>query len=631
MAQLFMINMATQAATKLLGRTFDDLYDFLKDKATLTIDKTRVQRRIPDLVSRINSFRMVKTLWQMERPVDVEEFYCASNVLIPTNTKSSRIAKQTKRKRKKIDVVSDFGSIGNIVIKGIAGQGKSIFLRHLLIREFEQGQRIPVFIELRKIREGESLLDHVTRFLDILDLKIDTRIFRILARSGKFVFFLDAFDEIPEKEKHRIFNQLEFLALSSPGSQFIVTTRPHSSVEMSTLFTVTTLDYLINKEYQSVIRKLSANNQFANSLIKAIKEHKSTLSDLLCTPLLVTLLIIEYASFQRLPEQMPDFYESIFDVLLQRHDQTKPGFVRQRLCSLNDHQYRHVFNAFCFESMKIDKSELLVSEIKKAISKAMQAFGIDEDPINFLKDISRVTCLVLHEGEEYRFIHKTVQEYYAASFIESRPDHLVSNFYSACKSDYFIFFKWNQVLEFLSDIDKYRYYKYYLIPLCHKWLDVDDDKYLVQGFPTSTPELTKRVLGGFIIGLESSSDNAIHSLNLDTLSQILPEVEYLDLFELDYSGLLSQIKNNTISINRELFKRNYFESILDSKLDSKQARRKQKELEITVEQIFEEGFFVNELTSLATRIIHDIYDTWKQAYSYIKREESLDITSDIGI
>ncbi|GAJ19055.1 unnamed protein product, partial [marine sediment metagenome] len=103
MVQPSMSGTPIDVATTLLNRTVNDLYDFLKDKITFTIDKSRLQRQIPELVNRINSFRMVKTLWQMDFPVDVEQFYCSSYVLIPRSTDSSLIGRKSPRKRKKID------------------------------------------------------------------------------------------------------------------------------------------------------------------------------------------------------------------------------------------------------------------------------------------------------------------------------------------------------------------------------------------------------------------------------------------------------------------------------------------------------------------------------------------------
>ncbi len=608
---------ATEAARILLGRSIDDVYELIKDKVSFQFEKAAIQRKIPHLVTRINNLRKVKTLWQMERPVDLESFYCPSNTIIPLGNEGPRITHQPTRKRKTIDDLSDFGDVGNIVIRGIAGQGKSMFLRHLLIREFEKGLRIPVFVELRKIKGNETLLEHINRFLDVFGLdKIDNRLFKVLTASGKFVFFLDAFDEIPEEQKQILFSQIENLASGSPTSQFVVTTRPDTLIEMSPLFTVTTLDYLENKEYQSLVRKLSENSQTAKALIQAIEEKQSTLADLLCTPLLVTLLIIEYASFQKLPQRMSEFYETIFDVLLQRHDGTKPGFVRKRLCSINDRQYRSTFDAFCFESMKSGKSLFTGDEIKGIISKAIQTINLTEDPMNFLEDISKATCLVLREGREYHFIHNTVKEYYAGSFIKNRPDSTVTIFYGKCISDTDLYYKWREVLEFLSDIDKYRYCKYYLLPLCHLFFNADDEC-LSKGYPLTTIQLVKQVLGSCLIGLGGTAGHA-SLLQFKNMPEIINSDDYVDkFFEIDYSELISKIESKAISIHLPESAKE-FPNLLPETV-------KKKTSIISVSQIIDEGILVPELTSIASEMIIKIYQRWEQAYKYVKAEEAVDV------
>jgi len=311
--------MAGTAAIKAFENVIDDLYNFLKSRVGYTIKVRNAKRKIPTLLSRMQTVRLVKTLWQVDTAVDVESFYCDSHVITPR-------VKAKKERRLKIDNLSDFGKVSNIVVRGIAGQGKSIFLRHLCVREFENGKRIPVFIELRRIQENETIFEHITRYLDILDLQIDNELFKHLLQSGKFVFFLDGFDEILEEHKQRILNELENLSAYSTNSPFIITTRPKTAIEMSACFDVYTLDDLRGTEYKTVIRKLTQSPTYANTLIKAISTN-SIILQLLCTPLLITLLIISYKSYPKLPDKLSDFYDSIFLFYLG-------GMTAQNLVSL---------------------------------------------------------------------------------------------------------------------------------------------------------------------------------------------------------------------------------------------------------------------------------------------------------
>lgn len=613
------MGLGTSAAAKIYSNVFDDLYTFLKGKAKKTLERRKVQERLPTLIANIQNVRKVKTLWQVDFAVDVESFYCDSRVIWPET-------KTRKEKRKKIDTVSDFNCIKNIVVRGIAGQGKSIFLRHLCIKEFETSQRIPVFIELRRIQHAETVLDHISRFLDILDLPIDRELFKVLSKSGKFVFFLDGFDEIGEAQKLGILNELEYLAASSPKCQFIVTSRPNSPIEMSPLFDVLTLDNLRGEEYKKVIQKLAFSSDYATMLISKIESHKANVAQLLCTPLLVSLLLISYKSFQKLPERLSDFYESIFYVLLQRHNGTKPGFIRPRRCSINDNQYREIFDALCFESKKRHNFSFSYNEVYKIVGQAMGLCKINEDPDNYIKDVKKVTCLILEEGNEYRFIHKSVQEYYAASFIKNRPENIARRFYEACLT-YRVAAQWREVLEFLAEIDRYRYSKYYLLPLCRKWLAVENDNNLLGRCPPMTLSRAKNIVGDYVLGFHKQGEERLYSLFFSGLSHLLDERDYVsDIFNLGYRNLVRALRKEEIKANEQLIADHYYKLGLkfpDVLFESKD------EIVIMVGQVIEEGYLTNEFESIANKIAHRIYKIWKEAYHFTSREDSFDITSQI--
>jgi hypothetical protein len=83
----------------------------------------------------------------------------------------------------------------------------------------------------------------------------------------------------------------------------------------------------------------------------------------------------------------------------------------------------------------------------------------------------KITCLLVKDGEEYCFIHKSVQEYYAAAFITRKPDVVVQDIYRKL-SEGRGYEMWAQELRFLSEIDPYRYNKYGLIPTLSKFVNI---------------------------------------------------------------------------------------------------------------------------------------------------------------
>ncbi|MFH0258682.1 hypothetical protein ACGRL8_17000 [Vibrio rumoiensis] len=78
-----------------------------------------------------------------------------------------------------------------------------------------------------------------------------------------------------------------------------------------------------------------------------------------------------------------------------------------------------------------------------------------------LSDCIKNTCLLLEEGFNYHFIHKSIREYHSAKFISSSPNELKERFYTIAKNSTY---KYRIELDFLSVIDEHYFNKYFLLP-----------------------------------------------------------------------------------------------------------------------------------------------------------------------
>jgi len=433
----------------------------LGDKGTKVLKHLRNEKEIGRLYNQLAKIRLVKTLGQLEKAVDLQQFYCDSHVYLNSDS-----AKRNSRQRKKIARISDFPDKANILVEGIAGQGKSIFLRYLCGQEIYRGEYIPVFAELRRIQEGQSFVDFLIKTLKTFHIDVDSEMLGELANSGKLLILLDAFDEVLEEEKSRVLMEIEDFAGEYEGARLIVTSRPGIGISSSPKFEVVRLSDLEGEEYIAVINMISEDSEKSEELIKKIKSNKGGIRDLLLTPLLVTLLVIQYKSFRELPEQLSDFYDSLFQTLLKRHDGVKPGYARKRKCKINDIQYRQVFEVFCLLSKNQTYRAFKHVDAYRIAVDSLGERKLKCDGDAFLSDIVSVTCLLVKDGEEYRFIHKSVQEYYSASCIKNMPDILIKSAYANLISDGI--WKFHQELMFLEEIDPYRYRKFGLLPFLYK-------------------------------------------------------------------------------------------------------------------------------------------------------------------
>lgn len=528
--------------------------NLVSEKLIEEFSKAKLKKRIGQLYTKTEQVGLVKTLLVVNDPVDLHEFYCDSYVWIDGQ-------------RKKISEVKSLGTIDNILIEGIAGQGKSIFMRYLCVTELPKGGYLPIFIELRRIQVGETLIDHIQRNLATLGLEITGIAFDKFIKYTNLLLLLDGFDEVCEKEKSRIINEIELLIAKNEVLRVIISSRPHSGMEVSTHFKVIKMANLDGKEYQKLVRKLIKDTSRADALIEFIEEHWDQWENLLTTPLTVTILVLSYLTKMTLPPILPEFYDQLFYVLLVWHDLNKsPRFRRERECVLSDDMYRQVFEAICFLAKSQNYLSLDHDRLCELTSEALELYEQDIDASKFIKDIVNITSLILREGTYYHIIHKSVQEYFTASFIKRKPDSpRAIQFYR--HKIHKTSARWSGELLFLSHIDKYQYNKHFYLPGICKWLGIT--KNALQGpRPKATIDSIKAKIGSAYVfafdlkqnqcdGLFLTGISDYHWLFDHKMGEALVTLKYEPVLRAIETGALTQfIDNRTQFVNppkRDLF------------------------------------------------------------------------------
>jgi NACHT domain. len=175
---------------KLIEQITMDYYICTKEAFTTKAAKVQIVNDINKLHNKIEEVGKVKTIWQTEKAVPLSSFYCDTRILV----EGQRLTAKS---------INDINLPGNILVEGIAGQGKSMFMRNLCIRELEYGAVIPVFIELRRLLDENHLLPTIFSRMKEMEFNIDEDLFKYLCANNKIVLLLDGFDEVSEKlQKH---------------------------------------------------------------------------------------------------------------------------------------------------------------------------------------------------------------------------------------------------------------------------------------------------------------------------------------------------------------------------------------------------------------------------------------------
>lgn len=441
-------------AIGLLKKPIDAVLSLASGKAKDALALVKAEHRIKTVYQKLNATQKVKTIWDVDRARSLSTFYYPAKI-------------RTEGGSQLLTDIDDLPS-NAVILSGTVGQGKSILLRHLLGREMRSGARIPVFIELRKVPATGLEVYLRDSFNDLLDIHGHPEIFELFSKTGKVSLLLDGFDEIEPSKTQEMMSAIDRLASRFSEARIIVTSRPKSGIETSALFDVVHIAPLSDSDFSGFFSKiLQKDRQLASMITNAVMNSKPVKS-VASTPLLATLLTIVYRSTQRIPTSFAEFYDELFQILLVRHDRSK-AYSRKRKTSLGDREIQRVFEAFCFKSHAEGRS-VITKDQALAISKLSiegQEVQCRED--DFLADVVHVTCLLQEDGNHIEFVHESVREFFAAKYIGSRPDEVVRKFYERLPSAG-NWRKWEQVVGFLGQLDKYRASRLYLIPIARRFL-----------------------------------------------------------------------------------------------------------------------------------------------------------------
>ncbi len=315
-----------------------------------------------------------------------------------------------------------------IVIMGIGGLGKTMHMRHFCINAVEKKCKIPVFISLRAFNdcqiEKKSFEELVYDRLTIFGFKLKYEYFKYSLESDKYLFLLDGYDEISSSKRNQISTKLQDFTQRYSGNCFIISSRETEDVYSWDNFKIFSLCPLEHRQSVQLIWKLDFTYEIKKSFIDELNSKKlSKYVSFISVPLLLSILFLTYADNMIIPETLKDFYERAFDTMLYRHDRLeKHGFIRELESGISYEKYRTVFIYFCFISYFKDQYSFTERGLIDLIAFAAQKNKIDIDSYKYKNDLIEATCMLIKDGQEYTFIHRSFQEYFAALYISQKSD-----------------------------------------------------------------------------------------------------------------------------------------------------------------------------------------------------------------
>jgi hypothetical protein len=316
-------SIASAIAEKLVAAIFDTA----SDAAKAVPGQLRFSMRIgfdAYVKALIVRHSTIKTLLYRETPQYIYTFY------VPLDLRSSETRLLNAS-------VQDLLAHGNChIVAGTGGSGKSILMRHLLLTQARAGDRLPVFLELRQVNEGNG--DLIQKLRDAfaeakLDLSID--MIEKLLSKGQIALFLDGFDEVDRELRDTVRMQILALAERYPQTLFVVSSRPDEGFVSWSRFHQWTPIPLSKAKAQELVRKLIYDEDIKAKFLSDLGERLyDQQPSFVSNPLLLTIMLISYGTNADVPAKRHLFYSQAFEALWNRHDATKGGYRRQRQAEL---------------------------------------------------------------------------------------------------------------------------------------------------------------------------------------------------------------------------------------------------------------------------------------------------------
>lgn len=472
-------------------------------------------------VEEYNRNSISKTLLHRVQPKKLKEFY---QPLFITNCRPNNRHRNFERPdgtRIPTDSIDKlFEKKQFITLIGSAGSGKSTIVKYLFLNAIDSSFKVPIKLELRYLNDYEgSVIDFVKEKIFKLNrLSSSEKIIERLMKSGKFVFFLDGYDEITSIKKEKITKEIDDLVKLYNKNNYLLTSRPYTEIDLLPLFHNFEVCELSNDDINQFIEKQipKEESELREKIIEAINSPENvSYKSFLSNPLLLSMFILTFQSYSSIPQKRSAFYSQVFDALFSVHDSmSKLAFVREKQSGLSKEQIVEVLELFSFisyfEQKFIFTSQYLSEKLSLIKSKKI-SLKFDNDKL--ISDLQIAIGIINQDGTEYTFPHRSLQEYFTAVYISSLSNENKKTVYekivkSLTKDHSFRMNSKDNFHLLLSELDEEGVIKFGIVPFLKNYIEN------IKLTTTSTKKIIE-----YFVNLQSIYDSFYTIINNNDLSR----------------------------------------------------------------------------------------------------------------